>query len=140
MTMKRLIVTTIALLVMTGTTFAQQPMPMPHKDMPGKNMGPGMDMGMDKKMVVPNATDSPSTSGYEGAMAKMMMDMPKFTGDPDIDFMLQMRPHHQAAIDMAKVVLTNGKDADTKKLAQDIIAAQEKEIAVIDAWLKKKGS
>jgi uncharacterized protein (DUF305 family) len=38
----------------------------------------------------------------------------------------------------AKVVLANGKDADTKKLAQEIIAAQEKEIATIDAWLRKK--
>ena len=45
----------------------------------------------------------------------------------------------KAAIDMAKVVLANGKDAETKKLAQDIIATQEKEIATIDAWLKKKG-
>jgi uncharacterized protein (DUF305 family) len=66
-----------------------------------------------------------------------MMAMPKFVGDADIDFMTQMRPHHQAAIDMAKIVISNGKDAETKKLAQDIITAQEKEIAIIDAWLKK---
>jgi uncharacterized protein (DUF305 family) len=137
--MKRFIATAMSCIVLSGTALAQQPMPMPNKDMPGKNMGPGMDMGMDKKMVVPNATDSPSTAGYEGAMAKMMMDMPKFTGDADIDFMAQMRPHHQAAIDMAKVVLANGKDADTKKLAHEIIAAQEKEIAVIDAWLQRRG-
>ena len=39
---------------------------------------------------------------------------------------------------MAKVVLANGKDVDRKKLAQVIIAAQEKEIATIDAWLRKK--
>src|ERR1700730_3309865 len=59
------------------------------------------------------------------------------TGDADIDFMKQMRTHHEAAIDMAKVVLANGKDVDTKKLAQEIIAAQEKEIATIDAWFKR---
>ena len=41
---------------------------------------------------------------------------------------------------MAKVVLANGKDADVKKLAQEIITAQEKEIATIDAWLKKRGA
>jgi uncharacterized protein (DUF305 family) len=137
--MIRFIATALSFIVVTGTVLAQQPMPMPNNDIPEKTMGPGMDMGMDKKMVIPNATDSPSTTGYEGAMAKMMMDMPKFTGDPDIDFMAQMRPHHQAAIDMAKVVLANGKDADIKKLAQDIITAQEKEIAVMDAWLKKRG-
>jgi uncharacterized protein (DUF305 family) len=43
-------------------------------------------------------------------MMKMMEAMPKFTGDADIDFMKQMRTHHEAAIDMAKVVLANGKD------------------------------
>jgi uncharacterized protein (DUF305 family) len=138
--MNRSTIALIAGLLVANPALAQQTMPMPGKDMPGKNMGPGMDMGMDKKMVVPNATDTPSTAGYKSAMMKMMMDMPKFTGDPDLDFMTQMRPHHQAAIDMAKVVLANGKDAETKKLAETIIAAQESEIALIDAWLKKKGS
>ncbi len=66
--------------------------------------------------------------------------VPILPRDADIDFMKQMRTHHEAAIDMAKVVLANGKDVDTKKLAQEIIAAQEKEIAMIDAWLKKKGA
>ena len=33
----------------------------------------------------------------------MMQTMPKFSGDADVDFMKQMRAHHQAAIDMAKV-------------------------------------
>jgi uncharacterized protein (DUF305 family) len=137
--MKLFIATFISVITLTGTVWAQQPMQMPDKDMPGKNMGPAMDMGIDKKMVVPNATDSPSTQGYEAATMKMMMEMPKFTGDPDIDFMQQMRPHHQAAIDMAKVVLVHGRDAATKKLAEEIIVAQEKEIAVIDGWLKNKG-
>jgi uncharacterized protein (DUF305 family) len=88
------------------------------------------------------ARDGHEGHGYEDddTKLKMMEAMPKFTGDADIDFMKQMRTHHEAAIDIAKVVLANGKDADTKKLAQEIIAAQEKEIATIDAWLKKKGA
>lgn len=132
--MNRFIAMTIGLITVAGTALAQQPMP----GMAGKDMAPGMDMGM--KMMMPNASDTPATAGYKSAMMKMMMGMPKFTGDADVDFMTQMRPHHQAAIDMAKVVLTSGKDAETKKLAEEIIVAQEKEIAVIDAWLKKKGS
>ncbi len=101
---------------------------------------PGMDMkGMEMNMA-PNPSDSASTKGYKAAMMKMMEATPKFTGDADIDFMTQMRTHHQAAIDMAKVLLANGKDAETRKLAQEVIAAQEKEIATIDAWLKKKGA
>ena len=96
--------------------------------------------GMDMTMMMPNQGDALSTQGYKSAMMKAMLAMEKFSGDADVDFMKQMRPHHQAAIDMAKVVLANGKDSETKKLAQEIITAQEKEIAVIDAWLKKKGA
>ena len=128
--MKRLIIASIASAFVIGGALAQQATPMP---------GMGM-MGMDMKMMMPSADDPVSTRGYKSAMMKMMMTMPKFSGDADVDFMKQMRPHHQAAIDMAKVVLADGKDAESKKLATDIIAAQEKEIAMIDAWLKKRGS
>ena len=52
--------------------------------------------------------------------------------------MTQMKPHHQAAIDMAKVQLAHGKDSEARVLAEAIIKAQESEIGTIDAWLKKK--
>jgi uncharacterized protein (DUF305 family) len=93
--------------------------------------------GMDMKMMDPAPGDTASTKAYKAAMVKMMQSMPKFMGDPDVDFMNQMEQHHKGAIDMAKVVLANGKDPQVKKLAQGIIDAQEKEIATIDAWLKK---
>lgn len=96
--------------------------------------------GMDMDMMMPNSADSTATAGYKSATMKMMQAMPKFSGDADVDFMKQMRSHHQAAIDMANVVLTNGKDEETKGLAREIVAAQKKEIAMIDAWLAKKGA
>jgi Domain of unknown function (DUF305) len=40
-------------------------------------------------------------------MHNMMQPM---TGDPDKDFVMMMLPHHQGAIDMAKVELEYGKD------------------------------
>ena len=133
--MNRLIVASAASVLMIAAAMAQQAAPMPGMD------AKGMDMkGMHMKSMMPNSADSASTAGYKAAMMKMMMPMTPYTGDADIDFMAHMKPHHQAAIDMAKVQLANGKDAETKALAEAIITAQEKEIAVIDAWLKKKRS
>ena len=130
--MKRTLMIVAAGVLITGSVVAQQPAPMP-------GPMPGMDMkGMDMKMM-PGANDTASTKAFKMAMMRAMQTMPTFSGDADVDFMKHMRPHHQAAIEMAKVVLANGKDADAMKLAQEIIAAQEKEIATIDAWLKKKG-
>ena len=127
--MTRFLLTAAAVALIAGGALAQQVAPMP-----------GMDVnGMDMKMMTPGTNDTPSTRGFKTAMMHAMQTMPVFSGDADVDFMKHMRPHHQAAIDMAKVVLANGTDPDTKKLAQDIIASQEKEIATIDAWIKKKG-
>ena len=128
--MNRFIVASAMSILMISGAFAQQTAPMPGMDMKGM---------MDMKTMMPNSADTAATAGYKAAMMKMMMPMTPYTGDADVDFMTQMKPHHQAAIDMAKVELADGKDPETKALAQAIITAQEKEIAMIDAWLKKKG-
>ena len=81
---------------------------------------------------------SASTKAYEKAMSDFMAGMnTPLTGKPDIDFMQGMIPHHQGAIDMAKVVLQYGKDAEVKTLAENVIKAQEGEIAMMKAWLGK---
>ena len=63
-------------------------------------------------------------------MVTMMSDMhaPGYTGDPDIDFLAMMIPHHEGAVDMARLVLQHGDDPVTRKLAEDIIASQRVEI------------
>jgi uncharacterized protein (DUF305 family) len=79
-------------------------------------------------------------TGYQQAMMdahkKMMEDMMamKSTGDPDKDFAMMMVPHHQGAIDMAEVQLKYGKDPQLKKMAQEIIDAQKKEIEEFKKW------
>ena len=57
--------------------------------------------------------------------------------DPDVAFVRGMIPHHQGAIDMAKVVLQYGKDPQTKKWANDVIREQQREIGEMEEWLKK---
>jgi uncharacterized protein (DUF305 family) len=72
---------------------------------------------------------------YMDANHRMMtgMDM-KMSGDPDQDFVMMMIPHHQGAIDMAKVELQYGKDPKLRAMAEAIVKAQEEEIAEMKAW------
>jgi uncharacterized protein (DUF305 family) len=59
------------------------------------------------------------------------------TGNPDHDFAAMMIPHHQGAVDMAKLELLYGKDSALRRLAQEIIVTQEQEIAVMQTRLKQ---
>jgi uncharacterized protein (DUF305 family) len=85
-------------------------------------------------------TESPATAAYAEANANMHAAMEiDYTGDPDIDFLLSMIPHHQGAIDMARVVLEHGSDPQIRALAEEIISAQEAEIAQMRQWLAERG-
>jgi hypothetical protein len=75
----------------------------------------------------------------EQGMQKMDAEMKAapMTGNPDIDFAAMMIPHHQGAVDMAKLELQHGKDPAMKKLAQQIIDQQPKEIAEMQKHIQR---
>ncbi len=80
----------------------------------------------------PKGDTGPSSLAYHAINAKMHEGMDiTFTGNADIDFARGMIPHHQGAVDMAKTVIAFGKDPQLRKLAEEIIKAQETEIALM---------
>ena len=113
-----------------GTMPMSGSMPMGHMD------PAAMQKMMQDMMPAPN--DPASTKDFKAADMQMMKNMHvPYTGNPDVDFRTHMIPHHQGAVEMAKVALKHAKDPETKKMAQRIIDDQEKEITEMQEWLKK---
>lgn len=134
-----LLLTTCALLLMGSVSAAraEEPMTMDHNKMDHNMMQKQSNQAAAEES--PSVTDNNSQSLYNEAMMKMHENMAKVppSGDADIDFVTGMILHHQGAIDMAKIEVEKGKDPEIKKLAQEIIKAQENEIEFMNKWLEK---
>ncbi|WP_062222141.1 DUF305 domain-containing protein [Aureimonas sp. D3] len=86
---------------------------------------------------------SEASQAYMQAMKRMDADMSAMpmSGQPGVDFARMMIPHHQSAIDMANAYLASGENDPTiRKIAEDVVASQEREIGELRDWLKSKGA
>ena len=89
-------------------------------------------------MNMPMSTDSAMQQELMQGMNQMNQDMMAAAQykDPDVAFAAGMLPHHIGAVKMAEVELKYGKDPEMRKLAEDIIKAQQAEIEQMQKWLK----
>lgn len=91
-----------------------------------------------------DAEPTPSSGSHVSgtSMQSMMDDMMKALegkeGDEfDKAFLAEMTIHHQGAIQMAEMALKSARHDEVKKMAQDIISAQEAEIKQMQQWQKE---
>lgn len=85
------------------------------------------------------STAKPFGALMDDAMAVMDAGMRQapMNGVSEHDFVTMMMPHHQGAVDMAKAVLLTTQDPEIRNLALGIIAEQQNEIKVMQAWLQR---
>jgi uncharacterized protein (DUF305 family) len=86
-----------------------------------------------------NATEvsnAQKSSQHGGMNHEMSMNLGPADADYDLRYIDSMVLHHQGAVNMAQAVLQHSQRPEMKKLAQDIITAQEKEIAQMKEWRK----
>ena len=88
-----------------------------------------------KKAAKPGSMPAMASDSMHAAMMKGCKRM-QMTGEADHDFAMMMSMHHKAAVEMAQIELKQGRDPKMQEMARNIIAAQEKEIAEFDAWMK----
>lgn len=76
--------------------------------------------------------------GMASSMSGMEMNkLASLSGNAfDLEFLRQMTPHHEGAIVMAKEALQRSKKDEIKRLANEIIKAQDAEISQMGSWLK----
>ncbi|MBC7935394.1 MAG: DUF305 domain-containing protein [Rhizobacter sp.] len=97
---------------------------------------------MDEFISRSSSTTTPGNDAFKKALDASMQTMMnadvKIYHDIDKDFVAQMIPHHQSAVDMAKAYLKFGNDPGLRKMSEDIMTSQTTEIGWLDKWNEEK--
>ena len=88
----------------------------------------------DKTQMALMRTDMKSM--MDTSMGKMPGHEMNMSANPDKSFLEGMIPHHQSAVDMARLALKKAAKPELKTFAQQVISDQSKEIAQFKTWLK----
>ena len=98
-----------------------------------------MMQGMGEGGMAASMPDDPVAGAFAAINTRMHRDMAVPAGaKPDAAFAQAMIAHHHGAIDMARVILGFGTDPEIRKLAQEVITAQQGEIAFLQQWLARQ--
>lgn len=91
-----------------------------------------------------NGHDMPGMTGPAWSGSVMDMGgMPGMTMDGgvmamnDQAFLAMMIPHHQMAVDMARIEIERGKDPEVLKMARAVVTDQEGEISQMRGWYRR---
>ncbi len=105
-----------------------------------QNVPSGMHMMANGQMMSNGGNNAPTTNttmSMSDMMTSMNAGLQGKTGDAfDQTFLSEMIIHHQGAVAMAQLALTNANHQEIKDLANGIISAQNKEISEMQAWRK----
>ncbi len=79
-----------------------------------------------------SSTSTSSMTGHSSSMGTMAMQL------DEKSFIEQMVPHHQSAVEMARLAVTKAQHAEVRSLARDIIDSQDAEVAKMQTWYRKR--
>lgn len=108
----------------------------------GRDEGKSMMYSKDKDMGMHMMHDGQMMGGnpmnMDGMMQGMVQNLQGKTGkDLEKAFLTDMIPHHQGAVEMAKLLVADATvSAELKAFAQAIITAQEREVEKMGVWVK----
>jgi len=124
--------TVAATLLTIGVAFAAQPVTSP-------TGGPKVSDQQAQTESGKEPLPSPAARAYMDAAIRMHLDMAvPYSNDADKDFAATLEAHHKGAVAIAQVELQYGKDPKMRQLAEAVLEARKRELALIQEWLAKR--